>query len=217
MDTLLDIYQHAFGLVNAFQPPTTGIVYRMLSVATFSDSFLLTIHIRDDAASTAKLVRLRHLGEQEPDWILTAFRLQRANQALPETLPNGVDPNIEERPLSASQVAWFKHEMARIDAAKLVSCGRGYERDGHARRCWVCRPDAADHVFDEWAGDERAHPDVFAFGRAVYRLGASVMRARFSLGCLVPQQHTLYDTRHGLPFVADQHCYLEHYLFDLVM
>jgi hypothetical protein len=215
-NTLLDTYEHAFRLAGAFQPLTNGVLYRMLVVESFSDSFLLHVHLREDATATAKLYCLRDLDRAKPNWIMTTLRSMDKGQPLPAALPDEADPNIEERPLSATQLAWFTGEMARIDTRKLVDCGPGGARDGYERRCWICRPDAPDHIFDESMSNDKTHPDVFAFARTLYRTGASVLRARFSLGCLVPHQSTLYDTRHGKPFVAGEYCLLEHYAFELV-
>lgn len=137
---------------------------------------------------------------------------------LPDALPDEVDPNIEERPLTPSQVAWFMGEMGRIDAGRLVNCGVEAACDGYARRCWICRPGQPDYSFDEYNADEREQPDVFAFARAIYRLGTSVMRARFSLDCLVPHQPVLFrglEARRPL-FAPKEHYLREHYVFEMV-
>jgi hypothetical protein len=217
-NTLLDAYEHGFRLAGAFQPLTNGVLYRMLVVESFSDSFLLHVHLREDAPATAKLYCLRDLGRAKPNWIMTTLRCMDKGEPLPAALPDEADPNIEERPLSATQRAWFAGEIARIDTRKLVDCGPGTARDGYERRCWICRPDAPDHVFDESHADERQFPDVFAFARAVYRTGASVLRARFSLGCLVPHQVELFRDDHArrVFMVQPEHYLLEHYAFELV-
>lgn len=216
--TLVDAYEHAFRLAGAFKPLSSGVLYRMLVVESFSDSFLLHAHIRDDAPATSKLYRLGYLRDTRPNWIMATMRCLREGKPLPSALPDEVDPNIEERPLSATQRAWFTGEMARIDKSRLVDCGESGGRDGYERRCWICRLDAPDHIFDESNADEREYPDVFAFARAVYRIGASVMRARFSLDCLVPHQMELFqnDDARRVFFVQSEHYRLEHYAFELV-
>jgi hypothetical protein len=113
------------------------MTYLVLVSESFSDSFLINVHISDDTPSTLTLYRLKHLRSLSHNWISHILKLTNAGKPLPTALPDEVDTNIETRPLSATQVAWFKQRMVQIEVDKLVSCGEGAAHDGYCRRGWT--------------------------------------------------------------------------------
>jgi hypothetical protein len=213
---LLDAEAYAFQLAHAFERPVDCITYRVLVSESLSDSFLINIHISDDTPSTLTLYRLKHLRSLSYNWISHILKLTDAGKPLPTALPDGVDPNIETRPLSATQVAWFKQRMAQIEVSKLVSCGEGAARDGYIRRGWIVGAEGSEHNFDDDMCDEREHPEVIAYFRAVHQLAASVLRARFSLGCLLPHQYAIIPEQRGYSAEQEAYFHIGLYGFDFI-
>jgi hypothetical protein len=216
----IDLNEHTYRLVGAFDMVFGGRLYRMLDLPIFfARPCLITVELEGEQGS---LVSLTAVDIQGDDWRTWWSPLQKALQngeEPPRSLPADARVYFDAERLTLSQVAWFEDGLAKLDVNRLETCGVPYERDGWYRRGWVPRGDE-DHAFDDlcgadWKDGQPECDENFRYFQLIYRLAASVLLTAKSVAYLVSRQGYFYKVPQ---FEADP-MYIfkrEQYVFELI-